>query len=268
MVEIFDNIRKLYNFSGPCPELSDYIEFFSESSPAATSLHAANECFTVKMFPSWTPTIWINLGAPYHLVTGKDCHMIHPAEDVLVLRDSIVTRYNQPSDHIFTVKFFPGGLERILGIPQAKFISQVVALKHIIPPALIQQVKTAVSFEQRMQLLQQYFLLNYVRKKTKDHYIQLVKDSIDLYHGGSMQYNTGETAEKMFVTSKTINRYFNNIIGISPKKYFSILRARMALTAYVANKKAFAPCNYGYYDMSHFYREMIRFTGQSMNGSL
>lgn len=268
MIEIFDNIRKLYNFSSPCPELADYIEFFSESSPAATSRHAANECFTVKMFPSWTPTIWINLGAPYHLVTGKDCHMIHPADDVLVLRDSIVTRYNQPSDHIFTVKFFPGGMERILGIPQTKFISQVVALKTIIPQALIQQVKTAGSFEQRMQLLQQYFLLNDARKKRKDHYIQLVKDSIDLYHGGNMQYNTGETAEKMFVTSKTINRYFNNIIGISPKKYFSILRARMALTAYVANKKAFAPCNYGYYDMSHFYREMIRFTGQSVSSSL
>ncbi|WP_256449937.1 hypothetical protein [Chitinophaga sp. GbtcB8] len=42
----------------------------------------------------------------------------------------------------------------------------------------------------------------------------------------------------------------------------------MALTAYVANKKAFAPCNYGYYDMSHFYREMIRFTGQSVSSSL
>jgi len=202
------------------------------------------------------------------LLTGKDCHIIHPADDVLVLRDSIVTRYNQPSDHIFTVKFFPGGLERILGIPQTKFISQVVALKSIIPQALIQQVKTAGAFEQRMQLLQQYLLLNYTRKKRKDHYIQLVKDSIDLYHNGSMQYNTGETAEKMFVTSKTINRYFNNIIGISPKKYFSILRARMALTAYVANKKAFVPCDYGYYDMSHFYREMIRFTGQSMSGVL
>lgn len=265
MIEIFDNIRKLYNFSPPCPELEDYIEFFSESSPEATALHAVNTSFSVTMFPSWTPTIWINLGSPYQVINGKDCHTITPSDDILILRDSMVTRYNQPSDYIFTVKFFPGGLERILGITQVKFIGQVIPLKHIMPPALIQSVKAAGSFEERMELLQQFFLFSYVRQKKKDHYIRLVRDSIDLY-SGNLQYNTSETAEKMFVTSKTINRYFNNIVGISPRKYFSILRARTALSAYLADKKNFVSGDYGYYDMSHFYREMVKFTGQRMDG--
>jgi hypothetical protein len=56
MVEILDNIRKLYHFSAPCPELANFIEFFSESSGEATVCHAANACFTVKMY--FTSLTW------------------------------------------------------------------------------------------------------------------------------------------------------------------------------------------------------------------
>lgn len=264
MVEIFDNIRQLYNFSAPRPELADYIEFFSESSAEETARHANNKRFTVKMFTSWTPTIWINLGTPYDLVAGQMCYPVNASDDVLLLRDSIVERRNLPSDYIFTVKFFPGGLEAILGINQTAFISKIIALKDILPPLLIHKVKTAGAFGERMNLLQDFFLWQHAKQREKDHYIHIVKDSIDLYATNRMQYNTSEVAEKMFITSKTINRYFNNFIGASPKKYFSILRVRSALTAYVAGSRTFSPCDYGYHDMSHFYKEVIKFTGQRL----
>src|SRR5688572_14777090 len=148
MVEIFDNIRKIYGFSAPCPELEDYIEFFSESSFEETRRFAGNKPFTVKMFPSWTPTMWINLGTPYQLVAGDSCYTIGTSNDVLLLRDVIVERINLPSDYIFSVKFFPGGLEAVLGIDQTKFISKIVALNEVLPATLIHQIKTAASFEQ------------------------------------------------------------------------------------------------------------------------
>ncbi|UPK72222.1 helix-turn-helix domain-containing protein [Chitinophaga filiformis] len=264
MVEIFDNIRQLYNFSAPCPELEAYIEFISESSFEETALHANNSSFTVKMFPSWTPTMWINLGASYRLITAKNNYHIGAADDVLVLRDSVTERQNLPADYIFTVKFFPGGLEAILGINQAQFINTVVALKDILPAMLLHHVKTAASFEERMTLLQHFFLLQLSRQQKKDHYIHLVKNSIDLYASNRMQYNTSEIAERLFVSSKTINRYFHNVVGLSPKKYFSILRARAALTAYVAARETFSPCHHGYHDMSHFYKEVISFTGRRL----
>ena len=280
MVEIFDNIKKIYRFSAPCDELADFIEFFSESSVEETARYAANDRFSVKMFPSWTPTFWINLGAPYHLVMGKDCYAIQPEDDILLLRDSIVERHNLPSDYLFSVKFFPGGLEAIFGFNQAKFINKLVPLKTIMPPSLLQRIKGPRSFQQRMTLLQDFFLAHYAKQKRRDHYLHLVKDTIQLYEAGNMRYNTSEIAEKMFLTSKTINRYFNSIVGLSPKKYFSILRARTALTAYVAARDnflpkvrdtlrpavgtTFRPEDYGYYDMSHFYRATAHFTGEGI----
>jgi AraC-like DNA-binding protein len=265
MVEIFDNIKKIYRFTAPCGELADHIEFFSESSAEQTALLAAGGNFQVKMFPSWTPTIWINLGAPYHLELGNSSRLIGQEEDILILRDDIAIRHNLPTDYIFSVKFFPGGLQAIFGINQAKMTGKPIGLKNILPEQLIQRVKKSGTFDQRVELLQNFFLLHYSRQKKKDHYIQLVRDSMGVYTAGGMQYNSSEIAEKMFTSSKTINRYFNNIVGTGPKKYFSIVRARAALTAYVSEKSTFMPEDFGYHDRSHFYKEIKKFTRQPLS---
>ena len=83
MTEIFENIRAIYHFSLPCPELADHIEFFSETSPEATSEYVGNGNFTVKMFPSYTPTFWFNLGSHYHLKMGNKTQFIGPGNDTL-----------------------------------------------------------------------------------------------------------------------------------------------------------------------------------------
>jgi AraC-like DNA-binding protein len=258
MVEIFDNIRKVHRFVKPCEELADHIEFFSESTPPDTFEPGLT---SVKMFPSYTPTFWFNLGTPYYFLTEGKKYFIKEGDDILVLRDCSVEKLKQSTDHIFTVKFLPGGLEAVLGISQLSLIGQVIKLDAILPPVLIRAIKHATGFEERLALMQG-FLLSSLGSQTKDHYLQFVQDCIENYASADLQLNTSEVAEKMFVTSKTINRYFNKVVGTSPKNYFTILRARSALTAYVNRKDAFTPYDFGYYDMSHFYKDVVKFTGR------
>ena len=264
MIEIFDNIRKIYTFSDACPELADHIEFFSESSIESTQKYIGDSNFSVKMFPSWTPTFYINLGEPYLISVGQHHHTIGADKDILILRNSIVERYNHPSDNIFTVKFYPGGLEAILGISQLKCVDQVVDLSTILPAKFLAKIKLPLSFAERCQLMQQFLLDEFKDRQQDDYYLKFVRDCISNYNSSDMQLNTGEMAEKMFVSSKTINRYFNRVVGISPKNYFSVIRARTALTDYVNNRKSFTPYDHGYYDMSHFYKEVVRFTGKKL----
>lgn len=265
MVEIFDNIRAIYNFNQPCIELSNYIEFFSESSFEETQKQVGSNCFTVKMFPSFTPTIYINLGTPYNLITGNAVNAISANDDVLILRNNIVERQNLPHDHIFTIKFYPGALEALLGIDQKLFIDKVIPACNVIPKALLHMVKQAPGFADRVGALQSFFLSKLHKAKQKSHYLQLVEDVVMLYTGGGMQYNNAQLAQKMFTTSKTINRYFNNVVGTTPKNYFTILRARHALTGYVAGIQRFDASIYGYYDMSHFYKDVVKFTGRKLH---
>src|ERR1700761_1832732 len=241
MVEIFDNIRKIYTFTEACPELAEHIDFFSESSVESTQRYIGNSNFSVKMFPSWTPTFYINLGAPYLIAVGQQQHRIKAEQDILILRDSIVERFNTPSDNIFTVKFYPGGMEAVLDISQLKCVDRMVDLAAILPSRLLDQIKKPISFAERCELMQNYLLDQFKERQHKDHYLRFVRDCIDNYGSLDMQLNTGEMAEKMFVTSKTINRYFNRVVGISPKNYFSVIRARTALTHYVNHKADFTP---------------------------
>lgn len=263
MTEIFDDIRGIYDFSPPCEELSPFIEFFSESSREKTARLADNKAFKVEMFPSWTPTMWFNFETSYRLSTANECRFIPPDSDVLVLRDSATTRHNTPADHLFSVKFFPGGLEAILGVRQPAFIGHIIPLSAILPARLIAAVKSANSFPKRCSLLQDFFLDRYAhRSEQEDHYGQLVRKSIGSFDRAGMALNTSQIAEKHFVHSRTINRYFHRTIGLSPKKYFAILRARTALTSYLADRKSFSPGDFGFYDSSHFYRATRQFTGR------
>jgi AraC-like DNA-binding protein len=265
MVEIFDNIRKIYQFSPPCAELADHIEFFSESSDDATYTHIGNACFTVKMFPSWTPTFWFNLGSPYQLRIEGQRYKVSAETDILIIRDHIVERVNQPTDHIFSIKFFPGGLEAVFDIDQSKLKNRVIHLQEILPPSLITQVKKLNDFSNRVQLLQHFFLSHLRKKKSRDHYMHFVRDTIACYEEGQLHYNVNEISARLFTSSKTINRYFNKIIGTSPKNYFNIMRARTALTAWIADRRTFQPTDFGFYDPSHFYKEMNKFTEQKLS---
>lgn len=265
MVEIFDDIRKLYRFKDPCEELLNYIEFFSETSLEAASRYITTETFTVKLFPSFTPTIWINLGAPYHLTSGTKSYFIDAHSDILLLRNQIVERWNLPTDNIFTVKFHPGGFEAIFGIGQQKIESAIVDVKTIIPSGILHKLKRMDCFEDRMTLIQNHFLGVLNRRFADTYLYRNILNAIRTYRMSNMVYNNNQLAEEMALTDKTLYRYFKSLIGAPPKTYFSIVRARTALTAYVLNKKTFFPADYGYYDESHFYKDVVKFTGQRLS---
>jgi AraC-like DNA-binding protein len=268
MVEIFDNIRKLYRFSNPCEELADCIEFFSESCVEATKEHANHSCFDIIMFPSFTPTFWFNLGPDYHITMDNKHFSIPPGNGVVVIRDGITARHNKAGDYLYSIKFFPGGLERILGIDQSKLAGMPVPLNEIISPGLIINLKQADDFENRKKLCEDYFLKKLKPGKKRDHYLDFIEATMANYTATGMKYNVSQLSEKMFTTSKTINRYFQKVIGTTPKHYFSLTRNRKALTAFIEDKKNFSCTEFGYYDMSHFYKEIRNFTGQSMQHRL
>src|SRR5687768_7943218 len=111
MTEIFDDILKLYLFRSPCHELEEFIEFFSETSLEATTRCIQSDNFTVKLFPSFSPTVWINLGSAYQLDNQGEINDVARSSDILVLRSTVLERKNLPTDNIFTIKFRPLGFE-------------------------------------------------------------------------------------------------------------------------------------------------------------
>ncbi|HZW69478.1 MAG TPA: hypothetical protein VFF57_01335 [Hanamia sp.] len=263
MVEIFEDIRKIYEFRQPCSELSPYIEFFSESSAEKTAHFIDQESFSIKMFQSWTATIWLNLGDLYDLETDGKRIRIRANQDILLLRQSRVTRYATCRDHIFTIKFHPGGLEAILGVRSQTLIDNVLDVGKIIPPNIIRDIKGCSNLTARTALVENYFLNNLKISASFSYNYSTVQQVLAGYQANEMNINLNILAEKVPSSLKTINRHFNRVVGTGPCRYFSMLRARKSLTAYITDKKMFDPKTFGYYDHSHFYKAVANFTGFS-----
>jgi AraC-like DNA-binding protein len=220
------------------------------------------------MFASWTPTCYINLGPAYLLDLAYTRYRVQAGEDVLLLRNTPIVRHKYPTDNIFTLKFYPGGLEAVLGVNQVRLTDRLLPLTQVLPTSLLAYLKQPLCFSERVAGLEQFLLRAFRRPAPHDHYVRLVHDAIGEYQAGGWQLNTSAVAERLFLTSKTINRYFHRVVGTSPSQYFALLRARPALTAFVANPMAFEPSDYGYYDRSHFAKAMRHFTGHPLPGAI
>jgi AraC-like DNA-binding protein len=269
MVEIFQDIRAAYDFRPPCEELAPYVEFFAQSASVGVESHLTGPTplLAGKMFASYTPTCYINLGPAYVLDLADRRYRVQAGEDVLLLRNATVVRHKSAADNLFTLKFYPGGLEAVLGFSQAALADRLVPLNRVLPASLLAQLREPLGFAERVELLQQHLLGAYRVSQPPDHYVALVYDAIGEYQASGLVLNTSAVAERVFLTSKTINRYFHRVVGTSPSQYFALLRARAALTAFVAQPTAFAPGDYGYYDASHFAKAVRRFTGQRLPGA-
>lgn len=67
-----------------------------------------------------------------------------------------------------------------------------------------------------------------------------------------------ELSEKVFWSSRQINRYFNQQFGISLKTYCNILRFRASLD-HIANGRLYPEENF--FDQNHFIKEVKKFSG-------
>jgi AraC-like DNA-binding protein len=265
MIEIFDDIRKLYHFKSPCPELTHLIEFFSETSLEATAHYIDAEAFTVKLFPSYTPTIWLNLGSAYTIQNGDVYRRMDEKTDILLLRNKIVERINLPTDNIFTIKFHPSAFEAFFGVSQSKIGDDIIDLNDIIPSNILNKLKRESSFEDRVVLLEKYFIEKLAQNKTHAFYSNHINAAIDRFYQSGMSSKNNEIVHGLFISEKSLYRYFTHAIGTNPKHFFSILRARKALTAYNTNKSTFSPYDFGYYDHGHFSKDVVKFTGKPLS---
>jgi AraC-like DNA-binding protein len=264
MTEIFDDIRKLYLFRTPCPELAEYIEFFSETSLEATSHHIKEDKFSVKLFPSFTPTIWLNMGAPYQLMNEGKVIRVEKSSDILVLRSTTLERKNLPTDNIFTIKFLPMGFEAIFGISQAEIGDGIVNADEILGADVIRKVKGLQTLTDKSLFLEK-FLLEKLQKNFQDKfYVESIKKSIQLFSQFGMESRLNELASQLHLSEKTFYRYFQKAIGTNPKDFFLVTRCREALSFYKKDKNSFSPYDFGYYDFAHFSKEVKRFTGSNL----
>jgi AraC-like DNA-binding protein len=135
-----------------------------------------------------------------------------------------------------------------------------ISLETIFGREMLQKIDAAETVPQKIKEIENYLLES--KDSNKTYQVNLVHEvvcNIDTYLEGKITLK--QLSREYFVSSKSLSRYFIHCTGLTPKYVFTALRFRRALKNYLANPTEFDLSEYGFFDHSHFYRDIKRFTG-------
>ncbi|MFL5739560.1 MAG: helix-turn-helix domain-containing protein [Flavisolibacter sp.] len=212
----------------------------------------------IRFLPNIGFTIRFNLGTSFS---------IRNEEQSFELNDHMLIPNNQTwidEGIFFAIKFRFGLLPQIKGNNQDGIWNHPVPLRDVLPENFIHSVAAATSFEDRIRLTEEYFLPLYennTRMLTKYKVIEEMVNYFTEHNFSSFQI---EKDKSNFVSSKSLQRYFLENFGLTPKSVYCILRVRKALEAYFNHSAEFRIYDFDYYDYSHFYKEIKRVVGLNL----
>lgn len=262
-VEFFDidHFENNYHRVKPVDSLDPFIDFFWETK-FDTLLSKNPNGFSDALFPNIGYTYLINLGTP--CIMEVDNEKFEIKKDGLLPRHTAIECYHSAGNCLFGIKFkcAPILLEKKINFSEYK--SNIVSLSYLLDRAVTEKVKKASSFQNRVNILTDHFLKMTSSDKQRFSPLRIVSGILnDCYVSNSFNISVQELAKKYYISSRTLQRYFEASTSLSTKKALQIMRIRKATQHLTANSFSFDYKHFGYYDNSHFYKHLRQFLKKS-----
>jgi AraC-like DNA-binding protein len=142
----------------------------------------------------------------------------------------------------------------------SEYKEYIFPLAYLIDRKVIEQIKTASTFEKRMEIASEYYE-RIVEKysgslKQVDIITGILKDCTD---NNKFDVSIEDLSSQYKISSRTLQRYFEATTSITSKQALQIMRIRKAIEELANSPSSFHFSNYGYYDHSHFYKHLRSF---------
>lgn len=258
-IEFFhiDHFENNYHRTPPAAGLSVFIDFFWETQ--FDDLWKENpKGFSDAQFSNIGYTYIINLGTPFVMqVAEKKFPM---KTDLFLPRYNAIECFHKPGNHLFGIKFRVSPLIIENPVNFSEYHHSVFPLSYLLNPVILNKIKKAASFNERVNLLSVYFLSVLAKYEGRLHPANIVSKILDdCYQKNDFTVSIEKLSARYKISSRTLQRYFETCTGISTKQALQIMRIRKA-TSHLANSAHnFDHRLYGYYDHSHFYKHLKQF---------
>jgi AraC-like DNA-binding protein len=262
-VEFFhiDHFENNYHRVKPHEDLKHFIDFFWETKFEEMLLQNPNG-FSDALFPNIGYTYLINLGTPFVMMVDEKSFEMKG--DGFLPRHKSIECFHRQGNRLFGIKFKVSPVIFEKKINFSEYRDYIFPLSYLLDQQIINEVKEAVDFDTRVNILTSYFQ-NIVQKHPSSlRQIQIVTEILD--HCNSTNNFTipiQAFAKKYNTTTRTLQRYFDATTSISSKKSLQILRIRKATHHLAVSPDDFHFSLYGYYDHSHFYKHLKKFLQKS-----
>lgn len=255
-----DHFESRYHRKKPKKFLSSFIDFFWETD-FDELYRLYPDGFSDALFPNVGYTYLINLGTPFVMQLGKE--KFEMKSDGFLPRCKEMICHHSTGNKIFGIKFKVSPILFEKKINFSEYKEYIFPLSYLIDRDLIQKIKEASSFEQRMQICSDHYE-NIVRRFSGSvKQIEIVTSIIDsCLNQGNYNASIEDLALQYNISSRSLHRYFEAATSITSKQALQIIRIRKALEHFTTTPSTFDHSLYGYYDYSHFYKHMKQFVAR------
>lgn len=242
----------------PCFELRDIVAYYFEIQTPPDTITP----FAITALPH------INIVVSVYLSTQSQVFKVHREQGILdISGDKIggslteaITIIQAPGTHEFSIKFKPGVLHSLLNEDIATLTDRHLPLQKYLEQAVIDDLKRKETFEERVDFAENWLLHQF--KSFKPGFKQETVTKVLYYSHRHCDYKLSSVSKQVNVSNATLNRYFKEVLGLSPKQCFKALRFKIGLKTYRSSGSNDLFEALGYTDFSHFVKEAKGLTGQ------
>ena len=258
-IEFFDidHFENKYFRVKPPASIAHFIDFIWETD-FEELLEKYPKGFSDALFPNIGYTYLINLGTPY--IMQVDEKSFDMKGDGFLPRHKAIECYHRKGNKLFGIKFNISPVIFEKKINFSEYRNQIYPLSYLIDKSVIDKIKSASSFDERVQAVVKYFTGIVTKYHGSLKPILMVTEILDRCNSKNDFSTPIENfANEYNISTRTLQRYFENVTSTSCKTALQIMRIRKATHHLATSPDDFHYSLYGYYDQSHFYKHLKKF---------
>jgi AraC-like DNA-binding protein len=258
-IEFFhiDHFENNYYRVKPAKELEGFIDFFWETK-FDDLLKENPKGFSDALFPNIGYTYLINLGTPF--IMQVDDKKFSMKADGFLPRNKAIECYHRAGNKLFGIKFKISPIIFKTRVNFAEYREYIYPLSYLMEQSVIDKVKKAASFGERINILNTYFQSIIKTYSGSWEAIRIVSEILQHCDSKNDFVTSVEAfAAQYKISARTLHRYFETTTSLSSKKALQVLRIRKAVQQLANSPEDFNYEKYGYYDYSHFCKHLKQF---------
>ena len=261
-VEFFhtDHFEFRYHRKKAKKSLSQFIDFFWETDfdPLFSQYPQG---FSDALFPNVGYTYLINLGTPFIMQLEEEKYEVK--NDGFLPRHKNMICHHSVGNKIFGVKFNVSPVIFQKKINFSEYKEYIFPLAYLIDRIIVEEVKKAASFEERVKILSDYYEEIILEHAGSLKQVNIVTGILhDCVNQNCFDISIEELSAQYRISTRTLQRYFEATTSITSKQALQILRIRKAVEKLTTSPKEFHYSQFGYYDYSHFYKHLKQFVSR------
>ncbi|PAC32419.1 helix-turn-helix domain-containing protein [Flectobacillus sp. BAB-3569] len=178
--------------------------------------------------------------------------------------DSYKVFKNSPKIGTLLVFFTEIGLAHFTKHPANELFNLSIGLEYIFKKSLVDEIQDRLSSVQtdiqRVQIVEQFFITQLQHIQTD----KLIVESVRMIYQSKGSIRVKELNERLNISASPFEKRFRKLVGISPKKFASIVRFNVVLNALGEAKSLSEICyENNFFDQAHFIKDFKQFTGET-----